>query len=80
MGNGSKKTFKRGEPMKKIHEKLLPPRRFYTLYEDKFSNQRQLLSITFPQEFQKSEKFEHWTSESGGKKTFKQSEEMKKNP
>ena len=32
---------------------------------------RPLLSITFPQGFQKSEKFGHWTSGSGSKKTFK---------
>ena len=34
-------------------------------------NLRPLLSITFPQGFQKSKKFGHWTSGSGGKKTFK---------
>ena len=32
---------------------------------------RPLLSITFPQGFQKSKKFGHWTSGNGGKKTFK---------
>ena len=41
---------------------------FYTLYEQKFSNMRPLLSITFPQGFRKSKKFGHWTLGSGGKK------------
>ena len=49
-------------------------RQFYTLFEQKFSNLRPLLSITFPQGFQKSKKFGHWTLGSGGKKTVKQSE------
>ena len=44
-------------------------RRFYTLYELKYSNLRPLLSITFPQGFRKSKKFGHLTSGSGGKKT-----------
>ena len=44
-------------------------RQFYTLYEQKFSNLRQLLALTFPQGFQISKKFGHWTS-SGDKKTF----------
>ena len=34
--------------------------------------------ITFPQGFQKSKKLGHWTLASGGKKTFKRSEQMKK--
>ena len=54
-------------------------RQFYTIYKQKFSNLRPLLSITFPQEFQKSKKFGHLTSGSWGKKTFKWSEQMKKN-
>ena len=41
--------------------------RFYTLYEQKFSNLRPLLSITFPQGFRKYRQFGHWTLESGGK-------------
>ena len=53
-------------------------RRFYTLYEQKFSNLRPLHSITFPQEFRKFKKFGHWTSGSGDKKAFKQSEQIKK--
>ena len=35
--------------MKKICEKLFLPRRFYTLFEQKISNLRPLLFITFPQ-------------------------------
>ena len=58
--------------------KLFFPRRYYTLYKQKFSNLRPLLSITFPREFLKSKKFGHGTSGSGGKKTFKRSEQMKK--
>ena len=42
---------------------------FTSFNEQKFSNLRQLLSLTFPQEFQKSKKFGHWNSKSGGKKT-----------
>ena len=53
-------------------------RQFYTIYEQKFSNLRPPLFITFPQRFQKSKKFEHWTSGSGGKKTFKCSKQMKR--
>ena len=44
-------------------------RRFYTIYEQKFSNLRPFLVITFPQGFQKSKKFGHWTLGSGGKNT-----------
>ena len=51
--------------------KLFFARRFYTLYEQKFSNLRPLLSITFPQGFRISKIFGHPTSGSGGKKTFK---------
>ena len=53
-------------------------RRLYTLYEQKFSNLRHLLSNTFPQGFRKSKKFGHWTFRSGGKKRFKRSEQMNK--
>ena len=51
------------------------PQQFYTLYEQKCSSLRPLLSITFPQGFQKSKKFGHWTLGSGGKKTFKRGEQ-----
>ena len=50
----------------------------YTLHEQNFSNLRALLFITFLQRFQISKKFGHWISGSGGKKTFKRSEKMKK--
>ena len=53
-------------------------RQFYTLYGQKLSNLLPLLSITFPQEFQKYKKFGNWTLWNGGKKTFKQSEQIKK--
>ena len=58
--------------------KLFFVRPFFTLYEQKCSNLRPLLSITFPKKFRKSKKFGHWTSGSKGKKTFKRSEQMKK--
>ena len=72
--NGSKKTFKWSEQKKTIHKKKILPQRFYTLYEQKFSNLRPLLFVTFPQGFRKSNKFVYWTSGSSDKKTVKQSE------
>ena len=68
----SKAKFAEKKRRKKIS------RQFYTLYEQKFSNRRPLLSITFPQGFRKSKKFGHWTLGSVGKKTFKRSEQIKK--
>ena len=50
----------------------------YTLYELEVSNLIPFHSMTFPQGFQKSTKFGHWTLGSGGKKAFKRSERMKK--
>ena len=54
---------------------------YNTLYEQKFSNLRPFLSITFPQGFRIFEKFGHWTLKQGasrrlsgvnnGKNTFK---------
>ena len=52
--------------------------RFYTLYEQKFSNLRPLPFITFPQGFWKSKSFGLWILGTGRKKMFKQSEQMKK--
>ena len=52
-----------------------------TIFEQKCSNLRPLLSKTFPQGFLISKKFGHLISRSGGKKTFKRylkSEQMKK--
>ena len=51
---------------------------FYTLYKQNFSNLRPLLSITFPEGFQKSKAFRHWTLRNRGKRTFKRSEQVKK--
>ena len=48
----------------------------YTNYEQKFANLRPPLFLTFPQGFQKSKKFGHWTLGSGGKKLFKRGEQM----
>ena len=46
-------------------------RRFLTIFEQKCSNLRPLLSITFPQGFRISKNIGHPTSGSGGTKTFK---------
>ena len=54
------------------------PRQFYTTFEQKYSNLRPVLSITFPQGCWISKKFGHLTLGSGGKNTIKQSEQMKK--
>ena len=44
-----------------LKNKLFLAQQFYTLPVQKFSNLRQLLSLTSPQGFQKS-KIGHWTS------------------
>ena len=64
--SGGKKMFKRSTQMKKIPKKTFLPQRFYTLYEQKLSNLRPLLSIT--------KKFGPWILGKGGKMTFKWSE------
>ena len=71
MGNGGNKTFKQSEQSKKVCKKLFSPRQFYTLYQQKFSNMRPIISITFPQSFRKYKKV--WTLESmkGGQKDRK---------
>ena len=51
--------------------------RFYTLYEQVFKYGTTSF-ITLPLGFEKSNKFWHWTLGIGGKKTFKQGEQMKK--
>ena len=68
LGSGGKKFceklfFCRGD-LKKNH------------FEQNCSNLRPFLFITFPQGFQISIKFGHWTFESGSKKTVKQSEKV----
>ena len=72
---GCKKMFKWSEKMRKIHDLFLPLR-FYTLYEQTFSNLWPSLSITFPQGFWISKKFGHWILGNGGKKTVKRSEKV----
>ena len=62
------------DPKKNPASKAKFMRQFYTIYEQKFSNLSPLLSITFPQGFPGSKIFGHWTSGSGGKKTFKRSD------
>ena len=65
---GAKRGLNRVYKWKEIPKKLFSPRRIYTLYEQKLSNLRQLLFITFPQGFRKSKQFGHWPLESGGKR------------
>ena len=55
----------------KFCKKLFSTRRFYTLYEQKFSNLSSTLSITFPQGFQNKKKSAHWTLGSGGNRPLK---------
>ena len=62
--------------MKNFVETFVLPQQFFTLYEQKFSNLRPLLSNIFPQGFRISKKFGHWTSGSGAKKTVKRSEKV----
>ena len=79
LGNEGKKTFKQSKQMKKkkiIKKYFFPLQQFYTLYEQKFSNVKPLLSITFTQGFQKSKQLGQWTSGSGGEKTVKRSEKV----
>ena len=52
--------------------------RFYTLYEQKYFNLRPFISISFPQGFGKFKKQRRQTLGSGGKKTFKWSDQRKK--
>ena len=53
------------------HQKKKIARRFQTTSKQKCSNVRQLLFITFPQEFRISKNIGHPTSGSGGKKIVK---------
>ena len=76
-GKWGQKTFKQSEQIKKSKKNTFFAGQFYTFYEQKFSNLRPLLSITFPQGFRESKKFGHWTLGSGGKKRFKRSEQMR---
>ena len=78
---GAKRCLNGENKWKKIFIFFLP-QQFYTLYGQKFSNLKPLLSITFPQGFRKSKKFAHWTSGSGGKRDVKTSEkhQYQKNP
>ena len=57
-------------------QKIFFTRQFYTLHEEKFSNLRPLLSITFPQGFQEPKKFR--LCEVGGKMTLERSKQMQK--
>ena len=58
-----------------IKNQTFVARRFYTIFEQKYSNLKQLLPITFPQGFGKSKNFGYWNSGSGDKKMFKWSEQ-----
>ena len=58
---------------KVARKKLFSSRQFYTLFEQKFSNLKPHLFITFPKGFRISKHFWHWILGSGGKRTFKRS-------
>ena len=74
---GAKRGLNRVYKWKEIHKKLFLPPQFCTLKEQKLSNLRLLLSITFPQGFPKSKQFGYWPSGSGGEKTVKRSEKVR---
>ena len=65
-----------------LPKKTIFEQQIYTPYKQKFSNLRPFLYATFPQGFQKSKKFGHWTLGSGAKKTVKWSGKLRyqKNP
>ena len=65
-----KKTKNRRRP-KKVKKKTFFARRFKTIFKQKCSYLRPLLSITFPQGFRISKNIGHLTSGSWGKKTVK---------
>ena len=70
--SGGKKTVKWDLKSEKSEEKnFFCARRFQTVWKQKFSYLRPLLSITFPQEFRISKNIGHPTLGSGGKKTVK---------
>ena len=52
-------------------KKLFSLRQFYTRYEQKFSNLRQLFPVLFLQVLRKSKRVAHWTLGSGGKRPLK---------
>ena len=59
-------------------KKLFFARRFQTIFKQKCSYLRPLLSITFPQGFRISKNIGHLTLENGGKKTVKKDQKPKK--
>ena len=78
-GSGGKKTVKRYLKSGKSEEKkAFFARRFETIFKQKCSYLRPLLSITFPQGFRISKNIGHPTSGSGGKKTVKRYLKVKK--
>ena len=70
-GSGGKKTVNGTSKVKKIKKNLFFARRFQTIFKQKCSYLRPLLSITLPQGFQILKNMGHPTLESGGKKTVK---------
>ena len=50
----------------------------FAVYEQSFQLWGDFFPLLFPQRFWKSKKFGNWTSESGGTKTFKRIEQLKK--
>ena len=68
---GAKRYFNEMKTRGKIQKKLFPPQQFETIFEQKCSYLRPLLSITFPQGFWIFKIFGHPILGSGGKKTLK---------
>ena len=73
-----KKTKNRRRPRKVKKKTFFFPRRFQTIFKQKCSYLRPLLSITFPQEFRISKNIGHSNSGSGGTKTVKKDRKPKK--
>ena len=81
-GSGGKKTVKKDQKPKKAEKSeeknYFFARRFQTIFKQKCSYLRPLLSITFPPGFRISKNIGHPTSGSGGKKTVKKDQKSKK--
>ena len=76
---GGKTTFKQMEQMKKTHKSMFFASAILNLFWAIFFFKSETISFhIFPKKIQKSKKFEHSTLGSGGKTTFKRSEQMNK--
>ena len=78
LGSGGKKTVKRYLKREKSEEEKNFVRRFQTIFKQKCSYLRPLLSITFPQGFRISKNIGHTTSGIGGTKTVKKTKNRRR--